>query len=97
MKQVAQAGTSLIVILILPIHILENAAGRKDKKLSVESRDRELAGLEEDQEKSNLQVVKILVFLTKKFLIKKNKEKVKKKKKRVKFLSRLKKYINHLQ
>ena len=82
MRLAALAEMNLIVILILPIHILENAAGRRVKKLSVESRDKELEGREEDQEKTVLQALVIQMSQGKKFLRKKNKRKLKKKKNR---------------
>lgn len=80
MRLAALAEINLIVISILLIHILENAAGRRAKKLSVESREKGLEGPEGGQEKFGLPALVIKTSQGKKFLGKKNKRKLKKKK-----------------
>ena len=97
MRLVAPEETNSIVISILPIHILENAAGRKVKKLSAESRDKELEDPEEDQEKFALPALVIQMSQTRKFLTKKNKRRLKKKKNKQRFHSKQKKFINPFQ
>ena len=90
-KPAVLAGTSLTAISTLPIHTLENAAGRKAKKLSAGSRDRDQVGPGEDPEKFNLLVKKTPAILR---LRKKNKRKLKRKKNNLSYHSKQKKFTN---
>ena len=90
-RLVVQAGMSLTAISTLPIHTLENAAGRKVKKLSAGSRDRGQVGPGEDPEKFNLLVKKTPAILR---LRKKNKRKLKRKKNNLSYHSKQKKFTN---